>query len=63
MSTYTLDAQMPDGTYREDHGLTAEEVANARINAPRLGITILNVAEEIEPMSEPEMIRAFGGDA
>lgn len=44
--TYTLDATK-DGRYFEDHGLTAEQVAAARANADRLGITILSVTEEV----------------
>jgi hypothetical protein len=37
---------LPDGTYAEDHGLSAEEIDRARINAPKLGIKILAVIEE-----------------
>jgi hypothetical protein len=45
-ATYTLDAEM-NGQYFEDHGLTAAEVAAARSNADRLGITIIRVTEEV----------------
>jgi hypothetical protein len=44
--TYTLDAEK-DGQFFEDHGLTAEQIAAARANAPRLGITIISVTEEV----------------
>jgi hypothetical protein len=44
--TYTIDAILPDGTYAEDHGLSAEDIDRARINAPKLGIKILAVIEE-----------------
>ena len=44
--TYTIDARLPNGTLAEDHGVSAEDVARARINAPRLGIEILAVTEE-----------------
>lgn len=57
-ATYTLDAEK-DGTYFADSGLTAAEVANARANAERLGITILNVTEETELMSLDAMTAAF----
>lgn len=46
MRTFTLDA-MKDGRHHEDHGLTEEQVANARANAERLGITIVSVTEEV----------------
>jgi hypothetical protein len=45
-ATYTLDAEK-DGQYFEDHGLTADQIAAARANADRLGITILSVTEEV----------------
>lgn len=43
---FTLDAEK-DGRYFSDSGLTADEVAAARTNADRLGITILAVNEEV----------------
>jgi hypothetical protein len=43
--TFTVDA-VKDGVYYEDHGVTAAQVAQARANAPRLGITIIAVTEE-----------------
>ncbi len=64
MNTYTLDAYIPsEGRYATDRGLTAREVANARQNAPLLGIQIMRVFrdDQATPMT-PEQIRAaFGG--
>lgn len=57
MTTYTLDV-MKDGRYFEDHGLSAEQVATARLNADRLGITILSVTEETE--IDPSHLAPFG---
>ena len=48
--TFTLDA-MKDGKYFEDHGLTQEQVNNAKKNAEGLGITILGITEE-KPIPE-----------
>lgn len=59
MTTYTLDAQLPDGRYVEDHGLTAAQIEAARANAPRLGITILSVTEET-PVSVDDLSPFFG---
>lgn len=56
--TFTLDARLPDGTLAEEHGVSAEDVARARINAPRLGIEILSVTEET-PV-DPSALRMFG---
>lgn len=63
MATYTLDTRTPTGAYATDRGLTTEQVAAARANAPRLGIEILAVFRDDEPvpMSERDMITAFGG--
>lgn len=58
MTTYTLDTLTPDGKHASDYGLTAEQVAAARVNAPRLGITILAVVEE-RPVS-PGDLAPFG---
>lgn len=55
--TYTLDA-LKDGKYHSDYGLTAAEVAAARANADRLGVTILAVNEE-RPVSMSDL-RPFG---
>jgi hypothetical protein len=57
-ATYTLDAEM-NGQYFEDRGLTADEIAAARANADRLGITILNVTEEVAV--DPSDLAPFGG--
>jgi hypothetical protein len=56
-ATYTLDAEK-NGQYFEDHGLTAEQIANARANADRLGITILSVTEEVAV--DPSNLAPFG---
>jgi hypothetical protein len=62
MATFTLDARLPNGAYASDSGLTEQEVANARANAPKLGIEILNVFRDDEPlMSEADMVAAFQG--
>lgn len=64
MATYTLDAYIPsEGRYATDRGLTATEVANARVNAPLVGVVILNVFRDDEPiaMTETEIIAAFSG--
>ena len=58
MPTYTLDAEK-DGRYFSDYGLTEQEVANARANASRLGITILAVIDESTPV-DPAALKAFG---
>jgi hypothetical protein len=52
-ATYTLDAEM-NGQYFSDYGLTAAEIAAARANAGRLGITILAVIEE-RPVSAADL--------
>jgi len=60
-TTYTLDAYK-DGMYFEDHGLTAAEIAAARVNADRLGITILAVTEErLESHISPLDLAPFFG--
>lgn len=56
--TFTLDARLPNGAFAEDHGLSAEDVARARVNAPRLGIEILAVTEET-PV-DVSALRSFG---
>lgn len=64
MTTYTLDAYIPaEGRYVTDRGLTAREVANARKNAPLMGVTILNVFRDDEPapMTPEEILTAFSG--
>jgi hypothetical protein len=43
--TYTLDA-IVDGRHHSDYGLTAQQIANARANADRLGVTIIAIVEE-----------------
>lgn len=58
--TFTIDARLSDGTLAEEHGVSAEDVARARINAPRLGIEILSVTEET-PV-DASALRAFGVD-
>jgi hypothetical protein len=60
LPTFTLDATR-DGMRFEDHGLTADEVAAARVNAPRLGIEILAVTEESRVT--PADLAAFGIEA
>lgn len=60
--TYTLDAQLPNGAYAHDNGLTEQQVRNAYQNAERLGITILSVTRDDNVAMTPEAIRAvFGG--
>jgi hypothetical protein len=56
--TYTLDAQTPDGRFASDYGLTAQQVENAKANAPALGIKILAIIEET-PV-DPTALEAFG---
>lgn len=59
-ATYTLDARTPDGAYASDSGLTAQQVRNAYANATRLGIAILAVVRDDEPVMSPqEMENAF----
>lgn len=59
--TYTLDAQLPNGAYAHDNGLTAQQVSNAYQNADRIGITILAVTRDDNTAMTPEEIKsAFG---
>ena len=60
MATFTIDARLPDGSFAEEHGVSAEDIARARINAPRLGIEILSVTEET-PV-DVSALRVFGVD-
>ena len=57
MTTYTLDAEK-DGQFFEDHGLTVAQIEVAKVNAPRLGITILSITEETAV--DVSALRAFG---
>jgi hypothetical protein len=56
-TTYILDAAK-DGKYFSDYGLTADQIQAARANAPRLGITILAVTEEV-PVSPSDLSPFF----
>ena len=64
MPTYTLDGYIPsEDRYATDRGLTARQVANALHNAPLMGVEILCVFRDDEPvpMTPDEVRRAFGG--
>lgn len=55
--TFTVDSRM-NGRLYEDHGVTAEQVANARLNAARMGVEILAVTEETQV--DPAALAVFG---
>jgi hypothetical protein len=56
--TFTIDVRLPNGAYAEDHGVSAADVARARVNASRLGIEILSVTEET--LVDVSALRVFG---
>lgn len=55
--TYTVDSRM-NGKFYSDYGVTAEQVAAARVNAPKMGVEIIAVVEEV-PV-QVEALEAFG---